>query len=381
MKKFHILILIFSLFSMTALNGQTWSPIVRLTWNSGYSSLPCIAKDSGNGVHVVWSDSSPGNYEILYKKSTDGGTSWSSISRLSWNNYNSTYPAVAVDLSNGIQVVWSENRSGNVEIMHKRSTNGGTSWSALTRLTWSVENSDFPSIASNSSYVHVVWQDSSPGNYEIFYKYSSDYGSTWSGLSRLTWNEGASIYPKIATDTGYRIHLVWVDQTAGNNEIFYKRSTDGGSTWSAVTRLTWNSGLSMYPVVTPDVNVGIHIVWANWTDDNHEIYHKYSPDSGESWWPLRRLTWNSGNSHYPSVTMNANQIVHVTWVDESSGNSEIYHKSSSDRGTTWSGINRLTWNTGNSQSPSITAFNGTDVHLVWRDQIQSNYEILYKNLK
>ncbi len=47
--------------------GATWSAAQRLTWTSGWSYFPAIAIDSSNTIHVVWYDDSLGNYEIYYK--------------------------------------------------------------------------------------------------------------------------------------------------------------------------------------------------------------------------------------------------------------------------------------------------------------------------
>ena len=40
---------------------------------------------SGDNVYVVWHDDTPGNLEILYKKSTDGGTNFDATVNLSNN--------------------------------------------------------------------------------------------------------------------------------------------------------------------------------------------------------------------------------------------------------------------------------------------------------
>jgi len=48
--------------------AQTWDPAVRITWNSGGSYRPAIAIDSSSNIHVVWDDDTPGNDEIYYKK-------------------------------------------------------------------------------------------------------------------------------------------------------------------------------------------------------------------------------------------------------------------------------------------------------------------------
>jgi hypothetical protein len=69
----------------------------------------------------------------------------------------------------------------------------------------------------------VVWQDDTPGNNEVFYKKSTNGGMAWSGAKRLTWNSGDSEFPAAATDSNDNIHLVWRYGSIGNGEIYYKR--------------------------------------------------------------------------------------------------------------------------------------------------------------
>ncbi len=46
------------------------------------------------------------------------------------------------------------------------------------------------------------------------------YGITWETNKRLTWNAGNS--PAIAVD-GPNIYVVWEDSTTGNWEIYFKK--------------------------------------------------------------------------------------------------------------------------------------------------------------
>jgi Neuraminidase (sialidase) len=87
-----------------------------------------------------------------------------------------------------------------------------------------------PVTVVSSGNVHVVWQDETPGNHDIYYKRSVNNGGTWGRNKRLTRNSGASSIPAIAV-LGGNVHLVWVDDTSGEYKIFYRRSTDNGTTW------------------------------------------------------------------------------------------------------------------------------------------------------
>jgi len=169
----------------------------------------------------------------------------------------------------------------------------------------------------------VVWSNQIADISEIYYKKSTNGGTSWT-TKRLTYSSSSSSRPTIAIDSNNHLHIVWEDDSPGNEEIYYKRSTDGGSTW-ATKRLTYNSGSSYNPTIAADFNNHLHVVWFDMTPGNSEIYYKMSTDSGTSW-STKRLTYNSGNSRAPDIAADSNNHLHVLWWDDSPGNFEIYYK-------------------------------------------------------
>ena len=71
--------------------------------------------------------------------------------------------------------------------------------------------------------------------------------------------------------SGSVVHVVWYDNRDGNNEIYYKRSTDEGISWGTDTRLTNNSAFSYTPSVTVTGSV-VHVVWHEERDGNAILY-------------------------------------------------------------------------------------------------------------
>ncbi|HLG34364.1 MAG TPA: exo-alpha-sialidase [Bacteroidia bacterium] len=362
---------------VTVVSQAQWQPDVRLTNDpaasyTSYNNAWCIAAN-GDSVHVVWFDNRDGNDEIYYKRSTDGGISWGADVRLTNDPAQSEIPSVAVSGS-VVHVVWIDERDGYYQIYYKRSTDGGISWGADVRLTNSTPWSVFPSVAVSGSVVHVVWEDTRDGNREIYYKRSTDGGISWGADTRLTNSSAWSDFPSVAV-SGSVVHVVWQDDRDGNFEIYYKRSTDGGSSWSADTRLTNNSAGSFELSVAVSGSV-VHVVWDDDRDGNWEIYYKRSTDGGTSWGADVRLTNNSANSWYPSVAVSGS-VVHVVWQDDRDGNWEIYYKLSTDGGISWGADVRLTNAPANSEY-SFVSVSGSVVHVVWQDTRDGNDEIYYK---
>jgi hypothetical protein len=204
----------------------------------------------GNDVHVVWSDGTAGNFEILYRKSTDGGATFSSTINLSNNDGDSGRPAIAVS-GNNVYVVWNDDSAGNREIFYRKSTDGGATFGNIVNLSNSPGSSNSPSIAVSNNDVHVVWSDVvlSPRDVDIRYKKSTDGGASFSSVQILNDDFQDSGNPDIAI-SGDNVYIVWgEDLPAEPPEIFYRRSTDGGTTFDDIVNLSNNPNGSEAPAI------------------------------------------------------------------------------------------------------------------------------------
>lgn len=365
------------LFLSPAESYAQWQTDVRLTYDPGlsltsYNNGWRIAANA-DVVHTVWYDDGDGNFEIYYKRSVDRGITWGPDLRVTSNTAASEHPSVSVSGS-VLHVLWQDNRDGNYEIYYKRSSNEGVNWSQDTRLTNDPSESRYPSVAVSGQAIHVVWYDSRDGNEEIYYKRSTDGGVSWGTDTRLSndpaWSQFASV-----SVSGSDVHVVWADLRDAGWDIYYKRSTDGGINWGPETRITFSTAWARYPSVSASGSV-VHVVWQDDRHTTEEIYYRRSADGGSSWGAETRLTNNTGWSLRPSLSVSGS-AVHIVWYDHPEANPEIYYKRSIDGGISWESDTRLTNDPAYSENPSVLV-SGSVVHVVWQDSRDGNYEIYYK---
>jgi Secretion system C-terminal sorting domain len=150
--------------------GISWDADLRLT------NSPTILKNypkvsiSGTIVNIVWEDPT-GGHDIYYKRSPNSGNTWGADIQFTNSSGISTNASLSASDQN-VHIVWADTRDSNSEIYYKRSTNGGVSWGTDTRLTNNVFGSGRPCVSVSGSVVNVVWEDNrdSVNASEIYYK-------------------------------------------------------------------------------------------------------------------------------------------------------------------------------------------------------------------
>jgi hypothetical protein len=305
-------------------DGADFDPTtVNLSETEDASTDPAIAVLSNN-VHVVWRE----GIDIFYMRSTDRGGVFAPAINISNDPAAvSELPVIAVS-GNNVHVVWVSNN----DILYRRSIDGGVSFvEPIKNLSNNPNLSRNPAIAASGNTVHVVWHDITPGNLDIFYTRSVNGGSSFPDLKNLSDNGGESGLPAIAS-SGSSVHIVWQDSTSGDRDIFYRRSLDGGSTFpNVIKNLSDNVGFSGAPAIAVSVN-NIHVVWTDDTFESFEILHRRSINGGNTF-PniILNLSNNIGTSFVPAVAV-AGTNVYVAWQDDTKINIDILYRPSADGG-------------------------------------------------
>lgn len=368
-------IALFYIFTVVNIFSQWQQPDIRLTNAAGFSTNSDLAS-SGSFLHAVWQDTRATGSEVFYKRSTSEGVSWESDFQLTNSTGNVALPSVSA-AGNIIHVVWGDSRDGNFEIYYKRSTNNGTNWETDVRLTNDPAVSSDAVIRADGQLVNVIWRDTRDGSHEIFYKRSIDGGNTWSSDTMLT-NHANGLAASVSLSVyGLNVRMAWSDTRDNDDyEIYYKHSTNGGISWGTDMRLTTAIGISESPAITANTSE-IHLTWVDLRDSNinAEVYYKRSTDNGNSWGADKRLTVYAyaGN---PSIVFHGT-IVHIVWGVLPTG-SEINYLRSTNSGNNWETSTQISSSFSGAYYPSI-ALTGSKAHIIWHDvrNGSTNSEIYY----
>ena len=197
-----------------------------------------VWQTSGNSVYVVWEGSrSIGGRDIFLVRSTDGGSNFDSPVNLSNNAGDTENPKVAASGSN-VYVVWADESPGNFEVLFKRSTNNGESFGSTKNLSNNPPESLSPEIKASGKNVYVVWDDESTGPRIYFIKEALTTARVLAVPKNLSGgiNGGAG---KILT-SGNNVYVTWQSGT----DIFFKRSTNEGASFGSAKNLSNNPGES-----------------------------------------------------------------------------------------------------------------------------------------
>jgi hypothetical protein len=328
-------------------SSHTLHDPVNLSNTTGTSRVSGVSS-SGDNVYVIWIDNISGNNEILFRASNDSGQTFGSTINLSNTNGTSS-DSVVFSHGNNVYVVWTDTISGiSNDIYFTSSKDNGQTFSKSVNLSNNTGSSTIPQLSSSGTNVYVTWMDNSLHNTEIFFTFSIDNGKTFNKLINLSNNTGISAIPEISS-SGDNVYVVWEDKTPGIYDIFLASSNDNGKTFGSTINLSNNTGYSEHPQITSSGD-NVYVVWSDNTPGNNDILMRGN-GGGVTFGSTINISNNIGSSQFPHIS-SIGKDIYVVWQDFTAGAGEIF--SITNNQIISSPIN-LSDNSGNSQSPQISS--------------------------
>ena len=298
-----------------------------------FTSDPAVYWDTSNNVFLnymlICSDGvSTNRVAMVVVKSTDGGATWTphGVIRNGWPGASNSFEDknfYVIDRTptspffNRHYTCWD--RSNNQKFAH--SSDGGATWTEVDLPLPSGGGFELACdiAVSKNGDVHVIWDiltcGASCSNERMFYAQSTNGGAAWStpvlvqdfnlvgfsGANRppAQDNRGISPFGSIDVDnsggacdgTLYVTYSDWDSGSVSNNDIWVKKSTDDGATWSAAVKVN-DDGLTgrvqFHPFLVVDQSTGYpYVAWHDTRNDSLnravEFFISRSTDCNVTW--------------------------------------------------------------------------------------------------
>ncbi|MEO0085034.1 MAG: hypothetical protein ABIK37_00195 [candidate division WOR-3 bacterium] len=366
----------------------------NLSDNPGFSRDPDIVRDRLGNLHLVWSDNTPGTWQVRYIRSSDDGMTWSSPQVMF--DYPSTdsvmwYARVAADDSLAVAAAGYGRHACYVDSVEPRrmdttflwypwvatSTDQGSTWSTTSLLdsnmgTW------YPAMAvSNGRYAVAWWQCGkfsweASGNGISFNRRGR--GEAWDTLPTNITAKNAIHLAMADSDSGYRVAACVL--RGEDWDIACYVSTNGAS-WEQEWVVSDPNGAPVYdydPELVVDDSGAVHVFWARKENRGGEwrlMYGRRDPTAGT--WDTTTVVTSPLGAWQPHAAHKGDTLA-LVWIDYRDGASEVYRCFSPNRGLTWSEPQPVTSARTLAQHPRVCPA-GTGFFAVWQSLAPGNWDI------
>ena len=140
--------------------------------------------------------------------------------------------------------------------------------------------------------------------------------------SNVTATAGFTGSGGVVADGAGRLHLVYEDDTAAvrGEDVFYRRSLDGGVTWSLPVKLNSTGSFGVDTVLAADAAGHVVAVWVGGalTDTTTRVYAARSSDGGATFSAPAVLTPTNQHAVYPMAALDRSGNALVVYVEDGS---------------------------------------------------------------
>jgi hypothetical protein len=256
---------------------------------------PDVASGKDDTVHVVWAEGE--NLQNIYHAySTNNGATWTISPAVATLNDQSQTPAIAVDDSGNVHIVWEELLLvGNPptirnEVHYRKGTKSGASydWGNVTILSSAFSNARRPAITTDADTVHVAFSSDVQVGLNVaqipYYQSYSD--GVWSAAVDVS--NGTPVFvntaspfflvPALATCEGAVFYFYHGAETSnGKERILGVRRPNFDSQWNSVEIVTDGVTRAVNPSIACEGS-RLHLAFEEILIDDsaHRIHYTYS---------------------------------------------------------------------------------------------------------
>ncbi len=319
---FYLIILSFSMSGIildgfTIDNKDITQGSISITSNTGDNLAPNIFKGNGEDLWILWSNSSGSNGEIWVARMESTSQVIQEVIQISDNPLDDWQPTGVSTTSGILWIFWESNRNGNYDIWYKNSSDNGASWSQAYFLTSTPENENNPQVViDETNTIWVFYDVINVGNRDIRYQQLTEESSTWTNsqivpISQVTVHEEV----KSCSCTENGLILLFVQEVHSMYMTTFWSYNLSNHEWhrNEITEPD-NSG---WGGITSYENSPIVVY-----EQNNGIFYQSSNDFGTNWDVREKITPDEGNYLQPSI-INQDHKFLLVWANDDEGSYQI----------------------------------------------------------
>lgn len=245
-------------------SATTWST-ERVTDNGDNDQRPAIALDNSGHVHMVYQRGVGGDAEIFYANNVSG--SWIA-EQVTDNGTDDLYPWFSLDKTGNPNIIYVNGAS-----LHYTKKTVGI-WTSSEHVAGGMGINSFPFIVlDKDDKAHVTFAKNDGSFNQVYY--ANNVTGTWQE-SKVTNASYDNIFPTIFVDPYSKVHIAYEAAEPGDIEMFYASNAAGIWTTGRVTDNGTNDAVRLGRFFISDAQGIGHMVFVNASDGDAEIYHAYS---------------------------------------------------------------------------------------------------------
>lgn len=355
-----------SLLALVALTSTAYAQLETVRFGAepagSVQNAPALATTGPETIYLAWSDYRAGAAgEIYLTRSTDGGTTFDTprpiISTGSVMGAMRRGVAMVADNRGRLHLAWINSANSRLDLVYSRSTDGGTTFSTprsiagTSGITADVAV-DFPSIAADSNDgVYVVWidnRDAMTGGSSYTQLYSTrslDGGANWEmplQASRYDVPGGSCecCNTALATTPEGTVAAVYRSNIDNRRDVFLARSRDRGASFENALPVASEEWIipacpMTGPAIALDRNGVAHVVWRDGRTSVKGkppiFYTTVGPESRSAALD-RSISLTTKASNFPAIVITPQGAIVVPFEDNSIDPSDVMSVTSTNGG-------------------------------------------------
>lgn len=251
----------------------------------------------------------------------------------------------------------------------------------LTNATNSPNGAQRPifAVAPNDDLIVVYLRQRSSNELDAdpYYRKSSDNGATWTAPARIYSSTAFSRQVHVAFDNSNKAHAVW---TEGDNQLWYGSESVWASNGSKQLFSTADI-LIESPKIAVDATGALHLVWSQVDFTGQDVYYSRSTNGGSSWATPVNVSNSGASSESPALAIDSSNRANVVWEEQVGGSEYKINFSRRSSSGSWStpatnGISGVVTGITSAREPDI-AISGNRIMVVFEDRVSLSAQFLY----